>query len=272
MKSPGIPGKNVFLLGASADIGRALAERFVRDGYDVVGTSRRGSAGPGLRFLACDVGDETSVRHAVEAYGALGRPWDLWLSCVGTMEPIGSFMETEFSAWEKSILVNSTGQLRVLHGLYPHRRRGQVCHAGFFAGGGTNGPFTCYSAYAAAKIFLIKMCELLDNEVQDLNAFIVGPGWVRTRIHEQTLENAATAGKNHERTSEFLKSGSPGTPMDDIYDCIRWCVSQGRDVAGGRNFSVVHDPWRAGGSDLAGQLKGHPDLFRLRRFGNPERR
>jgi NAD(P)-dependent dehydrogenase (short-subunit alcohol dehydrogenase family) len=258
--------KNVFLLGASADIGAALAERFRRDGCDVVGTSRRGGEGDGgLRLLACDVGDPASVQRAATEYGRLGLPWDLWISCVGTMEPIGPFFETEFASWERSVQINSLGQLRALHATYPYRRRGGSCDAVFLAGGGTNGPFTNYSAYCSAKILLIKMCELIDDEAPDLNTFIVGPGWVRTRIHQETLKNSGAAGGNFRRTEEFLKSDSPGTSMDDIYACIRWCADQGRDVAGGRNFSVVHDPWREGGAPLAGRLRGDRDAFRLRR-------
>lgn len=259
------PRQNVFLLGGSADIGAALAERFRRDGADVVGTSRRGGTGAaGMPLLACDTGDPDSVQRAAAEYGRLGKPWDLWISCVGTMEPIGPFFETEFSAWERSVQVNALGQLRALHAMYPHRRSGASCHAAFLAGGGTNGPFTNYSAYCASKILLIKMCELIDDEAPGLNTFIVGPGWVRTRIHQETLRSSG-AGGNLRRTEEFLKSDSPGTSMDDIYACIRWCADQGREVAGGRNFSVVHDPWRGGGAPLAGRLRGDKDAFRLRR-------
>ncbi len=271
MTSSTAPGKNVFLLGATADIGRALSERFVRDGFDVVGTGRKAgdAAGGGLPWIPCDVGDGGSVTRAVQAYAALSRPWDVFVSCVGMMEPIGPFFETDFTAWERSVAVNSTGQLRVLHGLYPHRRQGQGCHVAFLAGGGTNGPFTNYSAYCGSKILLIKMCELLDDEAPDLNAFILGPGWVRTRIHSQTLDRPEAAGKNFERTSEFLQSSSGGTSMDDIYGCIRWCMSQGREVVGGRNLSVVHDAWRGGGAALASQLRNNRDSFKLRRSGNP---
>ncbi len=53
------------------------------------------------------------------------------------------------------------------------------------AGGGTNNPFTNYSAYCVAKIALIKMTELLDDEEKKLNIFIIGPGFVRTRIHRK---------------------------------------------------------------------------------------
>jgi hypothetical protein len=59
-----------------------------------------------------------------------------------------------------------------------------------------------------------------------------------------------------------------GTSMDDIFACLEWCVGQDRAVVGGRNFSVVHDPWRNGGKMLAQALAADADRFKLRRSGN----
>lgn len=133
----------------------------------------------------------------------------------------------------------------------------------FMAGGGTNNPFTNYSAYAASKIFLIKMAELLDDESADLNVFVVGPGFVRTKIHGESLAAGAQPGANRQKTLDFL--GTPGTSHEDIFACIEWCFDQGRPVAGGRNFSVVHDPWRDGGPALKAALTEDPNLYKMRR-------
>ncbi len=179
------------------------------------------------------------------------------------MEPIGPFFEIDFDQWQRSITINALGQLRVLHGLYPLRRRNGNNGAMFFAGGGTNNPFTNYSAYTASKIFLIKMAELLDDEASDLNIFVVGPGFVRTRIHDETLRAADRAGHNLKRTQDFLKT--EGTGFDTIFDCIEWCFSQNREITGGRNFSTVHDPWRDAGADFVADLAMDRDLCKLRR-------
>jgi NAD(P)-dependent dehydrogenase (short-subunit alcohol dehydrogenase family) len=180
---------------------------------------------------------------------------------------MGPYFSCDVDAWEDSLRVNATGQLRALHALYPCRRPG-LAHVALLAGGGTNGPFPNYSAYCASKILLIKMCELLDAENEDLNVFILGPGWVRTKIHQQTLANPAGAGGNYQRTLAFLRSSDPGTSHDDIYRALVWCIEQGKAVAGGRNLSVVHDPWRRQGGGLADWLRGDPHRFRLRRHGN----
>jgi NAD(P)-dependent dehydrogenase (short-subunit alcohol dehydrogenase family) len=260
--------RNVFILGGNADIGRALAERYLAVGCHVTVTYRRGAVAdlaghPRLQQIACDVSDNASVAAAVAAFAEQGRPWDDFLSCVGTMEPIGKFFATPPDEWRRSIDINLTGQLRALHALYPRRRSGRVSGAMFLAGGGTNNPFTNYSAYAASKITLIKMAELLDDEAPDLNVFVLGPGFVRTKIHDETLRSGESAGGNLAKTHEFL--ATPGTSHDDIFRCAEWCFAQGRDVVGGRNLSVVHDPWRDGGGALAAALRNDRDLYKLRR-------
>lgn len=266
--------KNVFILGIGSDIGKALAERYLREGCVLAGTYRHKNSIESLLFkrnlplFKCDIGRKSSVNRCVSEFKKSAEPWDILISCVGSMEPIGKFFEVDFDKWEQSVLINSMSQLRFLHEIYPYRRKGKTCHVVFFAGGGTNNPFTNYSAYCAAKIMLIKMCELLDDENKDLNVFIVGPGWVRTKIHGQTLNSRSGAGRNYERTLEFLRSKNPGTDYRDIYDCINWCITQGIAISGGRNFSVVYDHWRDGGIALARQLRVSPDKFKLRRFKN----
>lgn len=268
--------KNIFILGIGSDIGRALAKFYAGRGDKVYGTYRsrqsvKSIAGQKkIRLLKCDLADRNSINNCISKYRKLGKPWDIFISCAGTMEPIGKFFKVDFDKWEKSIIVNSIAQLRFLHGVYPYRRKNKINHTVFFAGGGTNNPFTNYSAYCASKIMLIKMCELLDDENKDLNVFIVGPGWVRTKIHFQTLKNRLTAGANYANTRIFMKSEEPGTSYKDIFDCIDWCISRGRAVAGGRNFSVVHDHWRKNAASLIRKLRADTGKFKLRRFKNNE--
>lgn len=268
--------QTIFILGASSDIGRALAEKYLEAGWRVAGTYRNAAAladmsdRPNLYLYPCDITNPASIVAATGQFFEQVGVWDTFVSSIGTEEPIGRFFDCDVDAWESSVITNSTAQLRVLHQLYNFRQQGKTCNVVFFAGGGTNNPFRNYSAYCVSKIMLIKMCELLDDENDDLNVFIIGPGFVRTKIHQQTLDNPVAAGQNYERTLEFLQAENPGTSIDEIYDCINWCITQGKDVAGGRNFSVVHDPWRQGGRPLAEQLHGDPNKFKLRRFRNTD--
>ena len=271
-----MPNGTVFILGIGSDIGSALARFYSLEGYVVTGTYRQKKTVdsilkiPNICLFQCDILKNKDIKRITTEYGnsTIFGPWDIFISCVGSMEPIDNFFACDFDMWERSVMLNSMAQLRFLHKMYPFRRKEKRSNVVFFAGAGTNGPATNYSAYCASKILLIKMCELLDNENGDLNVFIVGPGWVRTKIHSQTLTNPSGAGHNYQRTVRFLESREAGTSYRDIYDCIKWCVSHGKDVAGGRNFAVVHDLWKDGGATLVEQLRNDKDKFKLRRSGN----
>ncbi|MFA4849308.1 MAG: SDR family NAD(P)-dependent oxidoreductase [Methanoregula sp.] len=269
--------KTVFILGLSSDIGLELAKRYSEKEFVVIGTCRDSTKiqtfckENQIHSISCDVSDDKSISSAILSYSNLHRPWDIFISSVGTMTPIGKFVEVTFSEWEKSVEVNAIKQLSILHALFPFRRKGAMCHVAFFAGSGTNGPSPNYSAYCASKIFLIKMCELLDDEISDMNPFIIGPGWVRTKIHCQTLNSEQQAGSNFERTQEFLESDYPGTSFDEIFNCINWCIKQGKPIAGGRNFSLVHDLWHDNEAPiLIKQLIEDKNKFKMRRFKNTD--
>lgn len=249
--------KTVLVLSVSSDIGLFLARRYLSLGYTVIGTYRSARQvgplrkDPRCHLFLCDVHDRQSLSAFVQAVKKLRLTWDIFISCVGDLAPVQAFFVSDFDQWQRSVEVNSIDQLRALHMLYPLRRK-KAADVVFFAGGGVNNAVEDITAYTAAKIMLIKMCEFLHVENPDLNVFIVGPGWTKTKIHRKKLD-----GKRQ------------GTPLEDIFQCIRWLCSQPRAVTGGRNFSVVYDPWRPGQqARLVKELKADAGMYKLRRHNN----
>jgi NAD(P)-dependent dehydrogenase (short-subunit alcohol dehydrogenase family) len=261
------------IASVSSDIGAFLARRFVANKDNVCATYRDYAHVPedlrnaGIRLFQCDVDSDLDVKTLKDELRNQGFRWDLLISAVGVLSPIGRFVDLDFTKWEKSVTTNSISQLRLLHGLYEQRMTGRMANVVFFAGGGTNGPFDNFSAYCIGKIALIKMCELIDSECPDLHVSILGTGWVRTKIHAQTLAAGENSGENLERTRKFLNSDYPGTSLSDIAECIEWCVASPKSATSGRNFSVVHDKWREG-RELLTALESSRDKFKLRRSGN----
>lgn len=261
--------KKAIIISASSDIGEALARRWKTNGWQVAGTFRTKSrqvnalAEEKVKLVACDLADKKSVQRACQELRKAMPKWDALVLCPGTQEPVGLFTENDFDAWEDSVRVNLTAQLRIVHELLPSRNK-NACVL-FFAGGGTNNAPINYSAYTLSKVGLIKMTELLDAEVPDARFTIIGPGWVKTKIHEATLKAGGKAGSNYQRTKNKL-AGDECTSMEQVLDCCDWLISAPREVVGGRNFSVVFDSW--GDERLTEKLKQDGDIYKLRRAGN----
>jgi len=273
-KKHNIGKKLVFIGSVTSDIGIALAQKYSKDGYSIAGTYRskkllhKLASLPNCYLYYCDFNDTKTIDQCVSQFAAKKLRWDTFISCAAMPQPLTSFFESDFEQWSQSVHVNAIEHLRFLHSVYPLRNANVTANVVFFAGPATNNAVKNFSAYAISKIMLIKMCELLDAENEDLNVFIVGPGWTRTKGHELILSDPDVSPEKYNETLNFLKSKA-GTSMDDIYNCIRWLSAQGRKVAGGRNFSVVYDPWKGDlNSVLAAQLKSDTNMYKLRRYKN----
>jgi len=262
------------IISVSSDIGAALARRWLAQGWRVCGTYRNESPvvaqlrSAGATLVHCDLSSVPGIDQACEGLREQGLSWDAVVFCPGSQEPVGQFESCDFDEWTESVQVNFTGQMRLLHHLLPSRgdaRAGLQPLVLFFAGGGTNSATLNYSAYTLSKIAAVKMCELLDAEIPDARFAIVGPGWVNTKIHQQTVSAGARAGANYQCTVDKIESGN-FFPLESVLDCCDWIRGASRDVIGGRNISAVHDEW--GSPELDSVLVSDGNMYKLRRFGN----
>jgi len=263
--------RQILVVGINSGIGEALALRYLEEGAVVVGTYRQNPSAtlelnPEIEQYPLDVTEQNRVEEFVKYLRDKGFCWDTVVFSVGTLEPIGEFYKLDFTQWEHSYSTNFFGQLRVMHEV--RELAAPDATAVFFTGGAPAGVLTRFSAYSVAKIGLTKMVEYLDAEDVGVKYAFVGPGWVNTKIHQQTMNAGDAAGGNLERTRTFLEEGGEGTPLDDIYDCINWIAAKSKRVVGGRNFSVVWDAWGESlqADELESQLMSDDSLFKIRRF------
>jgi NAD(P)-dependent dehydrogenase (short-subunit alcohol dehydrogenase family) len=262
------------IVGITSDIGLAVARRWLQAGVSVVGSYRRPpgysaqSALQAGQLFPCDFCKDESIDAFVSQVGSISFGWNRLLVCPGTMNPIGPFESVDFDEWEAGFRINFLSTMRVIRGLLPLRERA----AGppvvlVFAGGGVNSAPRHFSAYTAAKIALIKMIELLAEEMSDTSFVILGPGWVETKIHEETLRASVNAVEAARETRRRLES-KDFVPMQRVVDCIDWAISEDGGVTSGRNFSVVYDRW--GETGLREKLTRDQNMYKLRRYGNDE--
>lgn len=265
MSSKQVSQPKAIVIGLGSVIGGFVATRLQQSGWSVVGTARSGTRLESEfdKVIRCDLDDSESIDLAEKALRAASVDWSLLFVAAGTMQPIGKFFDVEASDWESAVQVNAFGPLRLLRALWPLRSSDESPTVCFLAGGGTNNDFPNYSAYCVAKILLIKLVELLQSEEPSSKFVIIGPGYVRTPIHEETISAGSAAGKNHERTRQLLQG--PGTSLETVYQHVLVCHRESVDLVGGRNFSTVHDDWERG--SVIHMITEFPaDAYRLRRF------
>lgn len=259
------------IAGVTSAIGMAIAEHLLSEGWSVTGTSRRAiaesSADAGVSRIPCDFQSKDSVDEAARSVLGSTPAWDAVVVAPGTMNPIGLFPDLDIEEWSRSININLVHQLRFVHRLLEHANTGSsttpTCI--FFAGGGTNSAPVAFSSYVLSKIALIKATELLDAEIPDIAFTIIGPGWVRTHIHEETLAADRAPTEVVEETHRRL-AADDFVDMRDVVSRIGWLLTQPKEVIGGRNFSVAGDPFDE--PNFVDFLAADSSLFKLRRWGN----
>lgn len=265
--------KIYIIISVSSDIGTALAKKLLTQGAQVIGTYR--TMTPALKELEQQGAQlhpwsaSSSTSHKlVDSLKKEAISWDGLIICHGTLNPIGNFADVSFSAWSESITTNFLSSLEILHQLLSLRNQAALNGPAvlFFAGGGTNSAPTKHSAYVVSKVALIKMCELLQAEIPDTRFSILGPGWVKTKIHQETLKAGPNqAGSSFIKTKEMLKQPKEAwVPLEKVIHCCLWALHS--PAIGGRNISVEHDAWDASELELA--LQNDLNLFKLRRYGN----
>ncbi|MDC0379363.1 SDR family oxidoreductase [Litorivicinus sp.] len=261
--------KVTIIFAVSSDIGFAIASSRLEAGWTVFGTYRNWEpkldslTERGATLYPLDMIDHHQIKVITEKIKEDISTWDELIVASGSLEPIDSFCKVDINEWINSININFTSQLMTVRCLLDRRTNSALLV--FFAGGGTNGASDDFSAYTVSKIALIKMVELLDSELPDLNVISVGPGWVKTKIHQQTLLCSEAGESAKDETLRRLESDE-FVDMREIVLFFDWLWTQDKSLLSGRNLSIANDGWRQ--KNFSKYLSSKLDFGKLRRFGN----
>ena len=180
--------------------------------------------------------------------------------------PIGPLWENNFAEWEETIRVNllAPAQLCALTiPLMQNQGYGKIVN---LSGGGATGPRPYFSAYATAKVGLVRLTEILAHETRNMHIDIncIAPGVMATSM----LEEIKAAGPKRVGSNEFAQlqqlPGDPADALDRAAELAEFLVSAESDGITGRLISAVWDPWQ--GLPQHRELLGETDIYTLRRI------
>ena len=217
--------------------------------------------GSGHEGISIDVSDPRAWENAAIRIDAGGELHGL-VTAAGILGPIGTLEKLLAADLIETIAINLVGTMLALQFALP-RLRASGGRAVTFSGGGGTSPLARYDAYAASKAAVVRLTENLaaSGEIE-VNA--VAPGFVATRMHEETLRaGAEAAGQSYyERTQQQLRAS--GFPASEAAELVAFLL--GPDAAGitGRLISAQWDPWRE--EEFRERLRTDSDLAKLRRI------
>lgn len=197
--------KTALVTGAASGIGRAIAQRLARDGYQVLMADRAESvhqaaaslAGEGTvaaTGLVADVGSAAGIDALRSQLGE--RRVDVLVNNAGISRGRAGFDVTATTPdeWERVIAVNLTAPFLLSQIVVPGmRQRGWGRIVNIASRAGRTGVLTGGLPYAASKAGLIGMTRALALQcaAQGITANSIAPGWVETPLTGRTPPAAA---------------------------------------------------------------------------------
>lgn len=221
--------KVAIVIGSNSDIMKALTPMLEADGYEVTGW------------------------HTGQK--VVWPRWDLAIIALGKVAPVGLWHDVNVVHWYECIYSNLTAPFEKLRSIWSKRNLVDSTVI-WFAGSNPQKIMAGYSAYNTSKMAVLKLIEHLDAETPNCKFVALGPGYVKTKIHEATLK-AKWPNERIERGDE--------ASMEDIYKTMMWCISQPKEVVGGRNICVSDISKRTYTDSLVSALENDQETFKLRR-------
>lgn len=186
--------KIAIVTGASSGIGEVTAERLVKAGYKVYGSSRRGAQGHSgkraFEMLALDVSSDESVAAAVKEVLRLEGRIDLLVNNAGFGVAPAAAEESSIQQAQAIFDTNFFGIVRMVRAVVPHMRQrggGRIINISSVLG---FVPMPYMALYSATKHAVEGYSEALDQELrtQGIRVSLVEPAYIKSAFDANQLQ------------------------------------------------------------------------------------
>jgi NADP-dependent 3-hydroxy acid dehydrogenase YdfG len=224
--------KIVFITGATAGFGKACAEKFAANGYDLILNGRRSDRLQELQndlenkyniaalLLPFDVRDEKTVFESVKNIPVEWQQIDVLINNAGLALGRDYFDEANVDDWNTMIDTNVKGFLYVAKAVVPfmvQRKQGHIINMGSIAGKQVyeKGNVYCASKFAVEALNQAMRIDLLRHNIK---VTAINPGAAET-------EFSIVRFKGDETTAKKIYDGLVPLSAEDVADVIWFCVS-----------------------------------------------
>ena len=224
------PPRIVFVTGASAGYGAAIARRYAKQGARVVALARRADRlealaaefGASILPLAVDVRDQAAVERAVASLPTAFAEIEVLVNNAGLALGLEPAQRAELDDWERMIDTNCKGLVYATRAILPGmvaRGRGHVVNIGSIAG---SYPYAGGNVYGATKAFVHQFSLNLRSDL---------PG---TGVRVTCIEPGMTGGTEFSEVryhgdrqkAASVYAGTEPLTAEDIAEAVVWATSQ----------------------------------------------
>lgn len=223
--------KTIMVTGATAGFGRAIAEKFAKNGYRVIITGRRkerllelekelNNTGSEVLSLNFDVRDLAAVKEAVENLPAEWKNIDILVNNAGLAVGLSHIDGGDTDDWDRMIDTNVKGLLYVTRTVTPlmvARGGGHIFNISSIAGKEVyeNGNVYCASKHAVDALSKAMRIDLLKHGIKVTN---IAPGMAET-------EFSIVRFKGDNEKADAVYKGVKALTAGDIAEVIYFCAN-----------------------------------------------
>ena len=220
------------ITGATAGIGKASAELFAKNGYDLIITGRREDRLNQLKqtieklnrkviTLCFDVRDANQVKKAISSIPQEMQEIDVLINNAGLAAGFSTIQDGNIDDWNKMIDTNVKGLLYITKEIAPlmiKRKKGHIINLGSVAGKEVyaNGNVYCASKHAVDALNRSMRIDLLAHNIKVTS---INPGMVET-------EFSVVRFNGDEARAKKVYEGIKPLSAEDIAETIYWTASR----------------------------------------------
>lgn len=235
--------KKVMVTGAGGGSGKAIAEKFLKEGAIVLAVDLKSpqwhEANDKFYPVAMDVSSEEAVEKTISDFCEKNGAIDILVNNAG-IAPAMPLVEFELSTWQKIFAVNAEGTFLCTRAVVRRMldtgvQEGSIINIASIAG--KNG-FANSCGYCASKSAIIGFTRALALELGEHHITVnaICPGTVATPMIEGVIDSiCAETGKGREDVRTMMESGIPMKRFQEPEDVANLVCFLASDAA--RNIS-----------------------------------
>ena len=249
-----LEGKVALVVASSQGLGKAIAEQFIKEGTNVMITSRNeeklkkvkdelNKIGPGkAAFVPCDITKGNEIKKLVAETVAIFGRLDILINNAGG-PPAGSFEDMSDQNWQQAFELNLLSYIRMIREALPHLKQngGHIIN---IASSSIKEPIPNLILSNTFRTGIAGLSKSLSQELAKYNILVntIGPGRIATdRITHLDEVAAQQQGKTQEEIEAERKSaialGRYGEP-EEFAKVVVFLASNANTYMTGSSFLV----------------------------------